>query len=187
MDQYNPGYRQPVRSLQNFLRTISQFYRRVPPVIPDGIFGEQTRAAVLGFQATFSLPQTGEVDNDVWDHIISVYDSIVTVTAEPRHAKIFPTAETVICPNGRNSCLYSVQGMLLEITQRFTNLGSIQITGVHNADSVNVVKNIQAASGLEVTGNLDQFTWNSIARIYEVFIADDRAQALEQTPVCRSM
>lgn len=177
MMQLNPGYGQPVRSLQTFLRKISQYYKQVPPVIPDGIFGLQTRDAVVSFQAIFAMPINGVVDNDVWDKIIAVYDSIIQTVGEPNQIKIFPSGETIIYPGASNVCLYALQGILFELTQHFTNLGKMQITGVHDEASVAVTKNIQAVSGLDTTGVIDRFVWDKIARIYEAFISNNRVDA----------
>lgn len=174
----NPGYGQPVRSLQTFLRTISRYYTQIPPVIPDGVFGVQTRNAVIRFQAAFALPVTGQVDNDVWDKIITVYDSLTETVREPNPAVIFPSAQTAIQPGERHESLYPIQGILLQITNRFPSLGTVNVTGVHDEDSVNTVKNIQCVSGLCPNGVLDRFAWDRIAKIHEVFVSRNRAQPL---------
>lgn len=173
----NPGYGQPVRSLQTFLRRISQYYKQIPSVIPDGVFGQQTRDAVVSFQAVFALPITGIVDNAVWNKIIDVFDSIEESVGEPNQIRIFPAGETVLPLGSSNSCLYAVQGILFELTKYFVNLGSMQITGVHDEASVAVTKNIQTISGLEATGVLDRSVWNSIAKIYEAFVSNNRIAA----------
>ena len=41
---------QPVRSLQYMLRRVSQRYRQIPQLQPDGRFGERTLEAVMRFQ-----------------------------------------------------------------------------------------------------------------------------------------
>lgn len=184
MNQLNPAYGQPVRSLQTFLRVIAQYYNQIPLIIPDGIFGPQTRNAVIGFQTAFSLPVTGEVDNEVWDKIILVHDTISASTREPNLARIFSNAQSAIYPNDKNSRLFTIQGMLLEITQQFSNLGHLQVTGVHDSASVSVVKSVQTVSGLEPDGILDRFAWDKIVRIYEAFVSNNRVdQATQQA--CR--
>ena len=40
---------QPVRSLQTMLRVIAERDKRLPSVVPDGIFGRNTMAAVSAF------------------------------------------------------------------------------------------------------------------------------------------
>lgn len=177
MVNVNQGYGQPVRSLQTFLRRISQFYKQIPSVIPDGIFGQQTRDAVVSFQAVFALPITGIVDNAVWNKIIDVFDSIEESVGEPNLIRIFPSGETVIPLGCSSPCLYAVQGILFELTKYFTNLGSMQITGVNDEACAAVTKNIQTICGLEATGVIDRLVWNSIARLYEAFVSNNRVAA----------
>ena len=47
---------QPVRSLQTMLRVIAQEDNRQPSVIPDGIYGNQTTAAIAAFQRNRGIP-----------------------------------------------------------------------------------------------------------------------------------
>ena len=67
---------QPIRSLQTMLREISFVYTDLPRLIPDGVFEEETRRAVVSFQQLFNLPATGTVDNDTWDAVVVVYRHI---------------------------------------------------------------------------------------------------------------
>ena len=96
MQFFELGIGQPVRSLQTFLREISRYYGCIPPVIPDGIYGSQTRDSVIAFQKSFALEGTGEVDNNTWDKIIEVYSYIIAATSEPISLKLYPSADFVI-------------------------------------------------------------------------------------------
>ena len=58
---------QPVRSLQTMLRVIAESNRSQPSVIPDGIYGQNTMAAVSAFQRRKGLPVTGVADPTTWD------------------------------------------------------------------------------------------------------------------------
>ena len=51
-----------VRQLQEQLDAIAQIYTAIPRIQPDGIYGQQTAAAVREFQNIFGLPQTGVTD-----------------------------------------------------------------------------------------------------------------------------
>ena len=75
-----PGYNldigssgQKVRQLQEQLNLIGEFYNAIPPVEPDGIYGEQTAEAVRKFQKIFDMPQTGVVDFATWYQISGKY------------------------------------------------------------------------------------------------------------------
>lgn len=53
----------PVRSMQTMLRRLGY------AVIPDGVYEEQTMAAVMAFQKDHGLPVTGITDQATWDAI----------------------------------------------------------------------------------------------------------------------
>lgn len=65
-----------VEHLQYMLSIISQFVDTVPPLAVDGIYGQATRQAVLGFQEYAGLPQTGTVGRATWD---AIYDQFAGI------------------------------------------------------------------------------------------------------------
>lgn len=59
-----------VFEVQSALRTLSTDNAAVRPrLVPDGIYGEATVAAVRAFQAWRRLPETGVVDFVTWQAI----------------------------------------------------------------------------------------------------------------------
>ena len=56
----------PVRTIQEQLSAIRRTYSNIPSLAIDGIYGEDTAAAVSRFQSIFDLPVTGEVDYSTW-------------------------------------------------------------------------------------------------------------------------
>ncbi len=64
----------PIRTLQTMLRAIGRINPSITAVIPDGIYGRDTVAAVSSFQREFSLPVTGVVNLGTWERIVEIYD-----------------------------------------------------------------------------------------------------------------
>ena len=62
--------------LQEYLDTISNSFADVPRVEINGVFGVETREAVLAFQEIFGITPTGTVSLGTWTVIASVYDDI---------------------------------------------------------------------------------------------------------------
>ena len=58
---------QPIRSLQTMLRVIAEDDPSHPTVIPDGIYGPETMAAVSHFQRRHGLGVSGITDQDTWE------------------------------------------------------------------------------------------------------------------------
>lgn len=67
---------QKVRHLQYMLSVLSSYIPQIPPLTVDGIFGTDTRNAVLAAQRFLGLPQTGSVDDQTWDRIYDQFSGI---------------------------------------------------------------------------------------------------------------
>ena len=67
---------QMVRHLQYMLSVLSSYIPQIPPLTVDGIYGTDTRNAVLAAQRFLGLPQTGSVDDQTWDRIYDQYSGI---------------------------------------------------------------------------------------------------------------
>lgn len=71
---------QPVRQLQYMLSVLSEYIRQIPPLAVDGIYGPDTRAAVLAAQQFLQLPETGTVGSATWEAIYDQYAGIENTT-----------------------------------------------------------------------------------------------------------
>lgn len=79
-----------VRQLQYMLAILSEFIPAIPSIDIDGIYGRNTRAAVLSVQRRFGLPETGVTDTMTWDFIYDQYSGIENTTLRSRET--FPQA-----------------------------------------------------------------------------------------------
>jgi len=68
-----------VRQLQEQLDRIAEVYTAIPRIAADGVFGENTQAAVREFQSIFGLPQTGIVDFRTWYKISQLYVGVTRI------------------------------------------------------------------------------------------------------------
>ena len=98
-----------VRLLQYMLSVLSNYIPAIPPVSVDGIYGPQTRAAVLAVQGRFGLPETGVVDATTWNMIYNQYSGIENTSLRnnevfPRNAPIAVSVGNFVRQNnGRNA------------------------------------------------------------------------------------
>ena len=104
-----------VRLLQYMLSVLSAYIPEIPPVTVDGIFGQNTRAAVLAAQRRFLLPETGTVDAQTWDEIYEQFSGIENTSL--RNYEVFPSTSSV--PAVRQA-------------GAFTNSGSSAPSNLHN-------------------------------------------------------
>ena len=66
--------------MQEQLNRISQNYPAIPKVAVDGVYGEETAAAVKVFQKIFNLPQTGVVDYPTWYQISAIFVGVSRIS-----------------------------------------------------------------------------------------------------------
>ena len=86
----NPYETQALYNLQRYLLGISRFDPDVPPVDPDGIFGETTRASLMAFQKKYGLPVTGVGDAETWARLFEEYLAGIEAATRPDPVYIFP-------------------------------------------------------------------------------------------------
>ncbi len=160
----------PVRGLQSMLRNISYYVEDVLPVIPDGNFTQNTKDSVISFQKAYGLEPTGEVDNITWQKIRDVNMELNRIYVLPIAFPVFGK-RILINEGDERSELYVIQAMLYAIFLVYPNAPNIEITGIHDENSVNAVLFVQTLTGLEPTGVIDTLTYNSIANLYTSSIA----------------
>ncbi len=62
-----------VYRLQGYLRRVSLVNQNIPNITLDGIFGSETKKAVMSFQKEYGLEVTGIVDDEMWDKLYNEY------------------------------------------------------------------------------------------------------------------
>lgn len=83
-----------VEHLQYMLSVLSAYIPEIPNLTIDGIFGNDTRNAVLAAQRRFGLPQTGIVNYETWDEIYDQFSGIETISF--RDPEKFPYTSAII-------------------------------------------------------------------------------------------
>ncbi len=115
-----------VRHLQYILSVLSAYINNIPPLAVDGIFGTNTRNAVVAAQEFFGLPVTGSVDAATWDEIYDQFAGIENTSL--RNSEVFPAlssgAVTAFSPNnGSNRNRYSRSTTLTQFPGRDLSSG----------------------------------------------------------------
>ncbi len=160
--------REAILSIQKYLRQLSYFDPDLTPVPIDGIYGEDTAAAVREFQTKNGLTPTGIVDRETWDRIYFEYLLSVAEQEAPMQIGIFPRIPTdyVISPGESWFLVELLQFMLAELGRDYDNFGPIERTGVYDSQTEAAVREFQTKNLLPVTGEVDKKTWNAIVRQY---------------------
>ena len=157
---------QPVRSLQTMLRVLGEDDDRLKNVVPDGIYGDQTRNAIYHFQRLHGIPATGVTDQVTWDAIYQEYEpaQVRLLPAEPLQLLLEPGQ--VIRKGEENIYLYVVQAVLITLSDQYSSIEAPAVTGILDDPTADAIASFQYLSGLPQTGELDKLTWKHMARHY---------------------
>ena len=172
---------QPVRSLQTMLRVLAKDDRRLPLVIPDGIYGPATMNAVAAFQRQNGLPVTGVADQATWEAIHDRYDEALIRVGKPEPVRIILNAGQVLQRRERSPYLYLVQSMLTVLSQEHPAIPAPPHTGILDPETAASLAAFQILTGLEVTGELDKVTWKHLSHQFTLTANHQATQNVRQT------
>jgi hypothetical protein len=89
-----------VRELQARLAALAWYFSR-----PDGVYDDETVAAVRGFQGKRAIPVTGEVDQRTWDRLTAMTRTPTSDQLHNRTPKPSATGLDQRCLTGRAMCV----------------------------------------------------------------------------------
>lgn len=161
---------QPIRSLQTMLRVIETDTGADLPVIPDGIYGNQTQRSVSRFQQERGLPVTGVADQATWERVVLEYpDALARVgPAEPIRILLDPGAEFRL--GDESYYIYLMQAMLLALGEIYESVTVPQVNGIFDQVTAESVASFQMMSQLPQTGIMDKVTWKHLALQYPLAV-----------------
>lgn len=154
---------QPVRSLQQMLRTLHEADDSHPRVIPDGIYGQKTINAVSAFQRLHGLPITGVADQDTWEAIAAAYEPALTEVDHAQAVEIILNPGQPIRPGEDSPYLYVAQSMLLVLSRTYASVTVPTHSGILDEATAQSIISFQALASLPQTGELDKRTWKHLA------------------------
>ena len=154
---------QPVRSLQTMLRVLSEQDDRYLAIIPDGIYGQSTVAAVSNFQQIHGLPVTGITDQDTWEEIVREYEPALILVGEAQPVEIILNPNEVLRRGDKSPYLRVAQALLFVLAETYGSIGRPGQNGILDDATADSIASFQALSGLPMTGELDKITWRNLA------------------------
>ena len=153
---------QPIRSLQTMLRVLAEDDKRLPTVVPDGIYGPTTMNAVTAFQRQKGIPVTGIVDKSTWDLIVQYYEPALIRVGKAQPIEIIIDPGQVFRRGDRSPYVYLLQGMLTQLSNDHPNINPPGHSGIIDDETSRSLSDFQQLSGLPVTGEFDKITWKHL-------------------------
>lgn len=150
--------------LQTYLRQLAYHDNDIPRVVIDGIFEEQTRAALRAFQEKYGLSPTGVADARTWNLLYKKYLESVDENSIAESLLIFPTRpDGFFYKMGDMGYGVGVIQLILDALDVYYDFGEIEIDEKFGEDTLRAVKIFQEKNGIEKSGNVDKRTWNLLA------------------------
>ena len=169
---------QPIRSLQTMLRTIASIEPSQINVMPDGIYGSQTAAAVRSFQRRQGLNPTGIVDQQTHERIVREYERAYIEARKAQPVQINLDPGQVLRRGEKNNHIYLAQSMLTVLHLLDSRIPAPPHTGVLDPATAEAVAAFQSVAGLPPTGEIDKRTWKDLA-LYYALAADQLENSQE--------
>lgn len=157
-----------VRSVQYYLDVIAYFTEAVPDLTVDGVFGRQTTEAVQAFQRLAGLNPDGVIGRSTWNALEQAYQDVLNIFPTgllQGRARIYPGYFLSLGMEGQD--VRDLQTYLRGIAEYTGIIPVIEVTGVFNEATRDVVAALQAQNDIPATGNVGPVTWNVIRRLYD--------------------
>ena len=150
--------------VQYYLATVADFNPKIPPLTQNGVFDASTLDAVKTFQREYSLPATGEVDEETWNRLASVYLGAISSVDNGLSAQQFPGVLISIGSSGED--VERVQMFLNTVSDVYTEIPKVTQEGVFGVDTQNAVRIFQGLFGITQSGIVGPATWELLAEKY---------------------
>ncbi len=144
-----------VSDLQTKLRVLSEYDSDIPTVLTDGVYGEETRAAVRAFQRKNGMTPSGRVDYNTFSEIESQHAEIIYMTDNDGINIDFSTLEgNVISPGERSEYVYALKLMLSRLSERDERFAT-EIDNFFDERTERNIRLLQEIFGIESDGSVD--------------------------------
>lgn len=173
-----------VRILQLRLNRISDNYPLIPKIATiDGVFAEDTEAAVNEFQKIFGLIPDGTVGNATWYTVNRIYNAVKRLNELDSEGikleevtKQYPGALSL---GSQGLGVSNLQYFLLYLSQFYSTISPVKIDGVFGNETRESVLSAQNTFGLLEDGVVGEITWNAIYNAYRGIVNEIPLQYIE--------
>lgn len=165
-------YENAVRNIQRYLRQIIYFEPDISEFVPlDGIYGDRTRDAVLGFQRKRGIAENGIVDRLTLNRLFEEYLLSIAKNSSGRSISPFYDfpADYELKIGDENSLVAIIRIMLEELSGIYNFLSDVSGDEgkYYNEDLAALIRRYQAINNITDSGRINKETWNRLASDYD--------------------
>ena len=159
-----------VRTLQLRLNRISANFPAIPKIIlADGIFGEDTEAAVREFQRVFGLAVDGIVGKSTWYTVQNIYNGVKRLSelnSEGLTIDEVTRQYSLLRLGDRGTAVANFQYYLAYLSRFYNTIPEIPVDGVFGEQTQQAVLAAQRTLGIPEDGIVGRQTWNTVYRAF---------------------
>ena len=172
--------------IQTELNRIAENYPAIPKIPQiDGIFGEQTEAAVRKFQEIFNLQVDGIVGSATWYALVRLYTAVNNLAELQSQGQTYYSiawARNPIQRGDRGIRVEQLQYMLRVLSAYISDIPPIAVDGIFGPATREAVLAAQRRFGLPGTGIVNYDTWEAIYNQF-IGIEDTSLRDFERLPI----
>ncbi|MBQ1196329.1 MAG: peptidoglycan-binding protein [Clostridia bacterium] len=160
-----------VRTVQIRLNRISRNYPAIPKIIrADGIFADDTTAAVRAFQEIVGLTPDGVVGKATWYAILFFYNAVKRLNELDSEGialqEVSQQYPGVLAPGASGNAVENLQFYINYVSDFYPAIPSVVRDGIYGPETENAVRQIQYVFGLSPDGVVGERTWNALYNAY---------------------
>lgn len=160
-----------VRTVQLRLNRISNNYPAIPKIIrTDGVFGDDTEAAVRAFQQTVGIAVDGVVGKATWYAIQFFYNAVKRLNELDSEgialSEVTQQYPGVLREGSSGNAVENLQFYINYVSNFYPSIPRIERDGIFGPSTADAVRQIQGTFGLTPDGVVGERTWNALYNAY---------------------
>ena len=157
---YVGNKKQAIKEIQKFLHVISRTDSSIPRIAIDGIYGVETKNAVVKYQTSRQILPTGRVDKATFDCLYKEYKDIIIKKSINNY---------IITNNGfplkrdmQNNDVMAVNLILNELKNTYKDIHRVNKSSYYDKNTENAVMDLQKIFSENVTGEVDKMLFDRL-------------------------
>lgn len=159
-------HKRAVYEVQEYIRNVAKVNKNIESLNPDGIYGQKTRDAVMGFQNEFNLLANGKVNFETWQKLLDESNKALFKLSEPIQLALIENDDLPLKTGDVNEAVYTLKLMIKHLSENYTNFTTPIINNKFDEATAEQIKIWQKVISVPQTGEVDKFTWNMLSEFY---------------------
>lgn len=160
-----------VRTVQIRLNRISRNYPAIPKIVrTDGIFSDDTEAAVRAFQEIIGITVDGIVGKETWYAILFFYNAVKRLNELDSEGvslqEVVGKFPGALAEGSRGNDVENLQFYINFLSNFYPSIPSTAQDGIFGPSTADAVRQVQLTFGLLPDGIVGERTWNMLYNAY---------------------